>query len=88
MPLFLFLALLVFIIFSLLEIKKEANYPLLISLAMILGGGSSNFFDFLRLGGVADYLDFYVLRMNFADIFIFIGVIIFFSLKLANMKKI
>jgi len=88
MPLFLFLALIFFIIFSLLEIKKEAGYPLLISLGMILGGGFSNFFDYLRLGGAADYLDFYFLRMNLADIFIFIGVVIFFSLKLANMKKV
>jgi len=87
-PLFLFLALIAFIIFSLLEIKKEANYPLLISLGLILAGGLSNLFDCLRIGGVADYLDMYFLKMNLADIFILVGVIIFFWLKLANMKKV
>lgn len=90
-PLFLFLALLVFIIFSLYEIKKRGgNSLVVVSLSLVLGGGLSNLFDRMRMGGVADYLDLFFWQLNLADIFIIVGLIIFLYglLKLSHVKDI
>lgn len=88
-PLFLSLVLFAFIIFSLYEIKKKGDHPLIVvSLGLILGGGFSNFFDRIRMGGVADYLDLFFWQLNLADIFIIVGVLIFLYglLKLSHVK--
>lgn len=89
-PLFLFLALLAFIIFSLYEIKKRGGNPLVVvPLSLVLGGGLSNLFDRIRVGGVADYLDLVFWQLNLADIFIIVGLIIFLYglLKLSHVKN-
>ena len=88
-PLFLSLALLAFIIFSLYEIKKRGGHPLIVvSLGLVLGGGLSNLFDRIRIGGVADYLDLTFWQLNLADIFVIVGVLIFLYglLKLSHVK--
>lgn len=89
-PLFLSLSLLAFIIFSLYEIKKRGgNSLVVVSLGLVLGGGLSNLFDRIRMGGVADYLDLTFWKLNLADIFIITGVIIFSYglLKLSHVKN-
>jgi signal peptidase II len=74
-----FLSIAAFIIFSLYEIKNENNTtPIVVSLGLILGGGLSNLFDRILLGGVSDYFDLIFWRMNLADIFIFVGIFVFF----------
>lgn len=60
---------------------------MIISLALILGGGLSNFVDRILKGGVADYLDLIFWKMNFADILIFIGIFLFFCNFLKRRKE-
>jgi len=84
----LFLVLIIFILFSLYEIKKEKDIPYInIPLGLILGGGLSNIFDRIRIGAVADYLDLYFWKMNLADIFIFIGILILFYQFIKSKKN-
>jgi len=46
-----FLALAIFVIFSIFEIKKKKDIPIIyVPLGLILGGGLSNIFDRLRIG--------------------------------------
>lgn len=68
--------LLVFVAFSIYEIKKNKPFYFLLGLSFILGGGISNIIDRLRLGGVTDYLDLTYWIFNLADIYIFAGLII------------
>ena len=56
-------------------IKRKTAHPLLmISVAMIAGGGIGNLIDRIALGYVVDYLDFRVFPIfNVADIFVCVG---------------
>lgn len=81
------LAIVAFIIFSILELKKNQNNSIIFSLALILGGGLSNFADRILKGGVADYLDLIFWKMNIADILIFIGIFLFFYNLISQREK-
>jgi lipoprotein signal peptidase len=82
------LAIIAFIILSIFELKKKANYLKIFSLALILGGGLANFADRILKGGVTDYLDLVFWKMNLADILIFIGILLFFyNLKTARYAE-
>lgn len=81
------LAIVAFIIFSIIELKKNQNNSIIFSLALILGGGLSNFADRILKGGVADYLDLIFWKMNLADILIFIGIFLFFYNFLKRRKE-
>lgn len=80
------LAIAAFIIFSIIELKKNQNNSIIFSLALILGSGLSNFADRILKGGVADYLDLIFWKMNLADILIFIGIFLFFF-NLLNKRR-
>ena len=80
------LAIVAFIIFSIIELKKNQNNSIIFSLVLILGGGLSNFADRILKGGVADYLDLIFWKMNLADILIFIGIFLFFF-NLLNKRR-
>jgi len=58
---------------------KENKIILTIGLSLVLGGALGNIIDRLRLGMVADFLDFHIVgyhwpAFNLADSFVFIGV--------------
>jgi lipoprotein signal peptidase len=80
-------AIVAFVVFSIFELKKASNNSMIISLALILGGGLSNFVDRILKGGVADYLDLIFWKMNLADILIFIGIFLFFYDLLKQRKE-
>ena len=76
-------------------IKKPKSRLLLVSLAMITGGGIGNLIDRISLSYVVDFIDFRIINFpvfNVADIFVSIGAalmfiyIIFFEEK-HNDKK-
>ncbi|MFI4983672.1 MAG: signal peptidase II [Rickettsiales bacterium] len=60
---------------------KSASKPILLGLAMIIGGACGNLYDRLIYGAVIDFIDFHYATLhypafNIADSFIVIGVII------------
>lgn len=61
------------------ENKDTMNYPVIISLVLILAGGTSNFIDRIFRGYVIDFIHinlFNIPTFNIADISITIGIII------------
>lgn len=61
------------------ENKDTMNYPIIISLVLILAGGTSNFIDRIFRGYVIDFIHinlFNIPTFNIADISITIGIII------------
>ena len=62
------------------ENKETMNYPVIISLMLILSGGVSNLIDRIFRGYVIDFIDINLFNFpvfNIADIFVTIGVLIF-----------
>ena len=61
------------------ENKETMNYPVIISLMLILSGGVSNLIDRIFRGYVIDFIDINLFNFpvfNIADIFVTIGVLI------------
>ena len=80
------LAAVIVIVGLMLKHHREKHFSY--GLAFILAGALGNLIDRIQLGKVVDFLDFYYINyhwpaFNFADVFIFIGVLIvlFFSEK-------
>ena len=62
-----------------LYFKRNDKKMLLVSLALLIGGGVGNLIDRIRLGEVVDYIRFEPINFpvfNFADICVVIGVIL------------
>lgn len=73
-PLVIILAGLVF-----MYMKRNGHKLMLISLALMIGGGIGNLIDRIRLGEVVDYIKFDPINFpvfNFADISVVVGVIL------------
>ena len=60
--------------------KKPQSHLLLLSLSMIVAGGTGNIIDRITKGYVVDFLDFCLIKFpvfNVADIFVCIGMTLF-----------
>lgn len=79
--LFLILPVVAIILILVLYIKSAKKEPLVIPMALLLGGTVGNFIDRLRFGYVIDFFDFYWNTyhwpaFNFADTSICLGVVL------------
>ncbi len=71
----------IFVIIAYVLIKKPENRLLLLSLAMISGGGIGNLIDRISLSYVIDFIDFRIINFpvfNVADIFVTLGAALMF----------
>ena len=67
------------IIFLMIKSRKNGHWTLMLSFAMILGGGIGNLIDRIAIGYVIDYLEFKFFRFpvfNFADMAVVGGSIL------------
>ena len=64
------------IIFLIFLLKNSSNKFEKIGYVLIISGALSNFLDRVFLGYVVDYIDLKIFICNFADILIFLGMII------------
>lgn len=72
-------------------IPKKGNKILKLSLAMLVGGATSNVYDRVKRGYVVDYFSFKWLKnviFNIADIFIIVGSILIGICMLLRKEKI
>ena len=85
------LIILTIVVLSLLAVcayKKKLSSAEQVVAVLIFSGAFSNLIDRLMLGSVTDFLSFWSFPIfNFADIFITVGVMIFFIVEFGWMKK-
>lgn len=79
---------LLFLWFSIRELKKERPFFFLLGLSFIFGGGLSNFVDRILFVGVIDFIDLRFWTLNLADIFIFTGLIILVIYYLRQSRRL
>lgn len=71
-------AMVVLVLFILFSKNFLARSPFWQTAAFIIAGGISNLFDRFRVGGVIDIFEVGTLRFNISDVYIVIGVVLFF----------
>lgn len=71
----------VFAIIGYIIVKRPKNKLLILSLAMVTGGGIGNLIDRIALSYVVDFIDFRIINFpvfNVADIFVTVGAALMF----------